>query len=445
MFIGEWSDENLKFIVIILKCFHLAPGLKINFHKSQVLGVGVPRIRVVQAAASIGCAVMQGQFRYLGVMVGESMSRHMSWVDFIAKLRSRLSNWKVKTLSIGGRLTLLKLILGASLIYNMSLYKAPRGVLKSMEAIRSRFFNGADSSEKKITWVWRFVSQDGSLWCRVIQAIYGSSIDLHPTNLASNWCSIVRELSLIKDNGFPRLFALELDKDILVAAKLGGSVVVSFRRNVQDGVERSQLSDLFEILEAISLSSDQDSWICDLFEDGEFHVKEVRNILDELILPSHLEPTRWVKYVPITINVFAWRARRDCLPTRSNLIHRGVVLDSAMCPLCQVDKENIDHILFQCDLAKIVFRKICCWWELIWQDLLSYSEWSSWFSNIRLPAKVKAMLEGVFYVAWWNVQDGVERSQLSDLFEILEAISLLSDQDSWICDLSEDGEFHVKE
>nr|GFB42296.1 RNA-directed DNA polymerase, eukaryota, reverse transcriptase zinc-binding domain protein [Tanacetum cinerariifolium] len=35
-----------------------ASGLKIYFHKSQVLGVGVPQIRVVQAAASIGCAVM---------------------------------------------------------------------------------------------------------------------------------------------------------------------------------------------------------------------------------------------------------------------------------------------------------------------------------------------------------------------------------------------------
>nr|GEU49289.1 RNA-directed DNA polymerase, eukaryota [Tanacetum cinerariifolium] len=143
--------------------------------------------------------------------------------------------------------------------------------------------------------------------------------------------------------------------------------------------------------------------ICELSEDGEFQVKEVRNILDELILPFHLEPTRWVKYVPIKINVFAWRARRDCLPTRSNLIHRGVVLDSAVCPLCQVDEENIDHIIFQCDLAKIVFRKICCWWELIWQDLSSYSEWSSWFFNIRLPTKVKAMLEGVFYVAWWSI------------------------------------------
>ncbi|GJY37092.1 RNA-directed DNA polymerase, eukaryota [Tanacetum coccineum] len=42
MFLGEWSDTNLKSLTNILKCFFLASGLKINFHKSQLLGIGVP-------------------------------------------------------------------------------------------------------------------------------------------------------------------------------------------------------------------------------------------------------------------------------------------------------------------------------------------------------------------------------------------------------------------
>ncbi|GJV21347.1 hypothetical protein Tco_1370367 [Tanacetum coccineum] len=197
------------------------------------LGVGVPRHVVDQAASSIGCSIMQNQFRYLGVMVGECMSRHKAWADTVLKLRSRLSKWKVKTLSIGGRLTLLKSVLGASPLYSMSIFKIPRGVLKIMEAIRNRFFNGVDPLDKKITWaawdnlfaskkngglgvssfhahnralllkwVWRFVSQDGSLWFRVIRALYGSSIGSHPTHMSSNWCSIVQELHLLKDKGF---------------------------------------------------------------------------------------------------------------------------------------------------------------------------------------------------------------------------------------------------
>ncbi|GJU74101.1 hypothetical protein Tco_0374505 [Tanacetum coccineum] len=44
------------------------------------------------------------------------------------QLQSRLSNWKAKTLSIGGRLTLLKSVLGASPLYNMSIFKVIQAV-----------------------------------------------------------------------------------------------------------------------------------------------------------------------------------------------------------------------------------------------------------------------------------------------------------------------------
>ncbi|GKG60212.1 hypothetical protein Tco_0609876, partial [Tanacetum coccineum] len=60
-------------------CFHLASGLKINIAKSQVLGVGVSQNVVVQAVNRIGCAVLNTPFRYLGVTVGECMSRKSAW------------------------------------------------------------------------------------------------------------------------------------------------------------------------------------------------------------------------------------------------------------------------------------------------------------------------------------------------------------------------------
>nr|GEV67510.1 RNA-directed DNA polymerase, eukaryota [Tanacetum cinerariifolium] len=153
MFIGKWSDSNLKNVVKILNCLYYASGLKIIIDKSQLLGVGVPRSTITQAVGEIGCMVLNHQFRYLGVMVGELMSRRSAWDDTVNKIRSRLSNWKVKTLSIGGRLTLLKSVLGTSTLYYMSIFKTPKGVLKEMEAIRSKFFNGTDTSERKITWI----------------------------------------------------------------------------------------------------------------------------------------------------------------------------------------------------------------------------------------------------------------------------------------------------
>ncbi|GKA20416.1 RNA-directed DNA polymerase, eukaryota [Tanacetum coccineum] len=464
MFIGEWSEQNLHNIV----CFHLASGLKINIAKSQVLGVGVSQNVVVQAANRIGCAVLNTPFRYLGVTVGECMSRKSAWVGLVNKLQARLSKWKVKTLSIGGRLTLLKSVLGASPIYYMSIFKVPKGVLKTMESIRSKFFNGVDSSDRKISWVawdnvlasklngglgvssffalnralllkwvWRFISGDGSLWCKVIQAIYGSKFDLHVTDQPSIWCSILREVKSLKDSGFdfsshckkrigdgsctsfwydiwladaplcvqfPRLFALELDKEIVVANKMGASSVsASFRRDVRDGAERQQWDDLSSIMNSVVLSSSKDRWTCDLSGDGEFKVKVIRNFIDDLFLPSSDVATRWVKFIPIKVNVFSWRARRDRLPTRVNLSRRGVLLDSHLCPLCNAAMEDVQHVFFRCDVARVVLRKICRWWDLDWQEICSFSDWDAWFLSFRLSSRLKSILEGVFYVAWWRI------------------------------------------
>nr|GEU97668.1 RNA-directed DNA polymerase, eukaryota, reverse transcriptase zinc-binding domain protein [Tanacetum cinerariifolium] len=279
-----------------------------------------------------------------GVMIGDCMSRKHDWDETIQKLHARLSNWKVKTLSIGGRLTLLKSVLGASHLYNMSIYKVSKGVLNEMEAIRN-----------------------GSLWYRIIQALYGHSFELHAAGYSSLWSFILREMNVLKFKGFdfvsnckkrvgdghnsrfwydkwlsdepfyvmfPRLFALETDKKISVASKLGStSLEVSFRRLVRDGVERQQLIDLNLLTGSILLSSSKDRWICDLSGDCEFCVKVARTKLDDVFLPSDSIDTRWVKYILIKINVFAWRVRLDRFPTRVNLFRRGVVLEASLCPM----------------------------------------------------------------------------------------------------------------
>ncbi|GKB67266.1 RNA-directed DNA polymerase, eukaryota [Tanacetum coccineum] len=274
-------------------------------------------------------------------------------------------------------------------------------------------------------------------WLKVIQAIYGSKFDLHVTDQPSIWCSILREVKSLKDSGFdfsshckkrigdgsctsfwydiwladaplcvqfPRLFALELDKEIVVANKMGASSVsASFRRDVRDGAERQQWDDLSSIMNSVVLSSSKDRWTCDLSGDGEFKVKVIRNFIDDLFLPSSDVATRWVKFIPIKVNVFSWRARRDRLPTRVNLSRRGVLLDSHLCPLCNAAMEDVQHVFFRCDVARVVLRKICRWWDLDWQEICSFSDWDAWFLSFRLSSRLKSILEGVFYVAWWRI------------------------------------------
>ncbi|GJY13067.1 RNA-directed DNA polymerase, eukaryota, reverse transcriptase zinc-binding domain protein [Tanacetum coccineum] len=171
---------------------------------------------------------------------------------------------------------------------------------------------------------------------------------------------------------------------------------------VRDGIESQQMTELKSMLNMVSLSNSRDRWRFDLTGDGEFRVKEVRNFIDDLFLPS-FDATRWVKCIPIKINIFVWRARRDCLPTRVNLARRGVYIESNSCPTCRTCEEDIHHSLFQCDLAQSVLHRICRWWDFPPNSWTSFMEWQSWFSSVRLASKVKILLEGVFYIAWWAI------------------------------------------
>ncbi|GKD67592.1 hypothetical protein Tco_1321682 [Tanacetum coccineum] len=204
VFVGQWSDRNINTLIHVLDCFYRASGLRMNMRKSKIMGVHVEGGKVKHAASMLGCLILNTPFSYLGSKVGGSMSRVQPWKEVIDKVKSLLSKWKMKALSIGVRLTLLKSVLGSIPIFHMSIFRVPLSVLHTLESIRSHFFNGHEVGSNKATWVkwnsvltakdngglgvsslyalnrglmmkwvWRFYNQKTSLWANVIKAIHG--------------------------------------------------------------------------------------------------------------------------------------------------------------------------------------------------------------------------------------------------------------------------------
>ncbi|GJX62019.1 RNA-directed DNA polymerase, eukaryota [Tanacetum coccineum] len=204
---------------------------------------------------------------------------------------------------------------------------------------------------------------------------------------------------------FPRLYALENNKECTVAVKMSAPFTFSFRREVRGGIESSQLSQISELLGTQILSSIEDRWRWDLNGDGNFHVKDVRSKLDDSLLPKADTPTRWITTIPIKLNIFAWKVSLNRLPTRLNLVRRGVLVSPISCPICLAGLEDLDHLLFRCNMAAEVLRAVCKWWNLAWSPLDSYATWLSWFSSIRMLSQLKSVLEGVFYTSWWCMYD----------------------------------------
>lgn len=125
IFFGEWSENNVVNLISLLKCFQLASGLKVNMRKSKLLGIGVDEEEVKLWADVIGCGVESVPFKYLGLSVGCSMKRSVAWNSVLDKFQRRLSDWKARMISQGGRLTLVKSVLGSLPLYFLSLYRAP--------------------------------------------------------------------------------------------------------------------------------------------------------------------------------------------------------------------------------------------------------------------------------------------------------------------------------
>ncbi|GJT02904.1 hypothetical protein Tco_0824073 [Tanacetum coccineum] len=100
IFLGQWSDSNITTIVHALECFHKASGLRMNLHKSKLMGIAVEDEKVSRAAMKMGCCTLKTSFSYLGIKVGGTMSRIKSWDEIVANLHSRLSKWKKKNENI---------------------------------------------------------------------------------------------------------------------------------------------------------------------------------------------------------------------------------------------------------------------------------------------------------------------------------------------------------
>nr|GEX02625.1 RNA-directed DNA polymerase, eukaryota [Tanacetum cinerariifolium] len=111
-----------------------------------------------------------------------------------------------------------------------------------------------------------------------------------------------------------------------------------------------------DLLDSVVLSNVEDKISWDFNDEGVFLVKDVRSLLDETFLPKTDVPTRWIKSIPIKVNVFAWKLILDRLPTRSNLALRNINVSSLLCPICNLVPEDSSHLFFGCSMAKEVFK-----------------------------------------------------------------------------------------
>ncbi|GKC94258.1 putative RNA-directed DNA polymerase, eukaryota, reverse transcriptase zinc-binding domain protein [Tanacetum coccineum] len=78
LILGKWSLDNAKNLCRILRCFHMASGLKVNFTKSKFFGVGVSHSETVHYASFLSCEPSKFPCVYLGIPIGANMNKMLN-------------------------------------------------------------------------------------------------------------------------------------------------------------------------------------------------------------------------------------------------------------------------------------------------------------------------------------------------------------------------------
>ncbi|GAU29337.1 hypothetical protein TSUD_227080 [Trifolium subterraneum] len=404
LLVGTKSWANIRILKAVLSLFENVSGLKINFHKSMLFGVNVNDSWLHEAASVLRCKHGRLPFLYLGLPIGGDARKLQFWYPLVDKIRNRLSGWKCKHLSMGGRLILLKSVLSSMPVYFLSFFKAPAGIISSLNSIFCQFLWGGSEENQKMVWIkwdsvclnkkngglgvrrlrefnfsllgkwiWRILEEKDSLWKQVLQAKYdqeGGRIRfvegvgscwwrslnhirtgvglLDPRWLVDN---IVRKVGdgrntlFWKDNwlddgpverSFSRLYALAENKLVTVAdmCDLGwgpNGEGWRWRRGLRAWEEDLVKECITRLSNVFMQVTEQDKWVWKLHPSSCYNVKSAYSYLTESDVHLNEDYNRFmrVKSLPLKVNLFMWRLFLNKLPTKDNLLRRGILDGSA--------------------------------------------------------------------------------------------------------------------
>lgn len=157
--------------------FEEISGLRINFRKSILGGVGVADGDLQLFAQTLGCQIHSLPVIYLGLPLPleANPNRKSTWKPVTDRFKAKLASWKRRYVSFGGRIVLIKSVLCNLPIFFMSLFKIPEGVARIIEGIQANFLWAGSNLKRRLHLVtWSKLTQgrgSGGLGIRNIREV----------------------------------------------------------------------------------------------------------------------------------------------------------------------------------------------------------------------------------------------------------------------------------
>lgn len=125
------TAQNLKWF---MSCFEQLSGLRINFHKCDLIPLNVPDCISGPVSQALGCRLGELPMKYLGVPLHHSKLRRGDLQPVVDKTLSRGAGWRGRLLSPAKRLVLVKVCMASIPTYLFSFIRFPKWAISLMNS-----------------------------------------------------------------------------------------------------------------------------------------------------------------------------------------------------------------------------------------------------------------------------------------------------------------------
>lgn len=207
---AEANSNQLNEILTCLQEFMEMSGHKLSQEKTYIyFSPNVKHATKRAICVSSGFKEVQDLGRYLGANISHPKRRKAKYETVIERIKTRLSGWNTASLSMAGRITLVKSFTSSMALYPMQHDRLPSGVTSDIEKAQRSFIWGEQEGSKKrhaINWnqlckpkdvgglgirnlqlmndaflskiLWRMHVEPTSLWAQVLLGKYGRSSNI---------------------------------------------------------------------------------------------------------------------------------------------------------------------------------------------------------------------------------------------------------------------------
>lgn len=411
------SDKEVSNVLHLLHTYQLASGQMVNQDKSEVFfSKGVPAETRDRLHNILGMKHVHKFHKYLGLPTISGRSKKELFRDIKERVDAKVSGWEAKNLSQAGREVLIKSIGQAIPTYTMGVYRLPKGVIQDLHRSFANCWWGSKGGKAKIHWAtwellceakangglnfrdmevfnsailakqaWRLKQKENHVLSDLYKAKYFSRSDIleaplgHGTSLA--WQRIWSAKSLLKEGliwrvGTGENISVWSDKWVMDENGRGLDSIPTdenkdwkvnhLRLNGTGGWNEALIRNTFSDRDSdlilsipLSMHNREDKQVWHLTNNGIYSVKTGYWFAKtSMIGPAHkCWDVIWkIKATPKAKNLL-WRICWGFIPTNHTLNLRHI-RDNPMCPLCNVEEENIIHTFFGCNTIRHLWNHL---------------------------------------------------------------------------------------